>query len=162
MPMITNYIDIYCFIYPSFCFTSSSNLLNFPKQLLHIPNRLLQFPKKFSLPQHYFASLCQKLEHNFLIFFPFFHLWSFQTIFFQGTADQSALSSFEQVVQSTSSSSSPNIVINYCFAFSLNSSGARDASQITCLIQFLIDPSPCSKNTFLTSSATKYTPKSAS
>ena len=39
-------------------------------------------------------------------------------------ADQSALSSFEQVVQSTSSSSSPNIVINYCFAFSLNSSGA--------------------------------------
>ena len=47
------------------------------------------------------------------------------------------------MVQSTSSSSSPNIVINYCFAFSLNSSGARDASQITCLIQFLIDPSPC-------------------
>ena len=47
------------------------------------------------------------------------------------------------MVQSTSSSSSPNIVINYCFAFSLNSSGARDASQIACLIQFLIDPSPC-------------------
>ena len=82
VPMITNYIDIYCFIYPSFCFTSPSNLLNFPKQLhhlpnklLHIPNRLLQFPKKFSLPQHYFASLCQKLEHNFLIFFSLFFIF---------------------------------------------------------------------------------------
>ena len=32
----------------------------------------------------------------------------------------------------------------------------KKASQITCLLQFLIDPSPCSKTTFLTVSAAKY------
>ena len=37
----------------------------------------------------------------------------------------------------------------------------KKASQITCLLQFLIDPSPCSKTTFLTVSAAKYIPNSA-
>ena len=81
VPMITNYIDIYCFIYPSFCFISPSNLLNFLQKihltnnLLHIPNRLLHFPKKISLPQHYFVALCQKLKHNFTKYFPFFFIF---------------------------------------------------------------------------------------
>ena len=119
-----------CFISPKNCFIS-------PTSCFISPTDCFISPTKFSLPHHYFASLCQKLEHNLLIFFPFFSSLELNfKQFFLGTADQSALSSFEQVVQSTSSSSSSNIVINYCFACSLNSSGARDASQITCLIQF--------------------------
>ena len=72
----------FCFICPSFCFISPSNLLHFPNKLLHLPNKLLHFPNRLlhfpnkiltlSNTHHYFASLCQKLEHIFLIFFHFF------------------------------------------------------------------------------------------
>ena len=58
-----------CFISPTNCFISPTNCFISPTSCFISPT-------KFSLPHHYFASLCQKLEHNFLIFFPFFHLWS--------------------------------------------------------------------------------------
>ena len=58
-----------CFISPTNCFIS-------PTSCFISPTDCFISPTKFSLPHHYFASLCQKLEHNFLIFFPFFHLWS--------------------------------------------------------------------------------------
>ena len=98
-----------CFISPTNCFISPTNCFISPTDCFISPT-------KFSLPHHYFASLCQKLEHNFLIFFPCFSSLelNFEQFFFQGTADQSALSSFEQVVQSTSSSSSPNILVIVC------------------------------------------------
>ena len=54
-----------CFISPTNCFVS-------PTVCFISPTDCFISPTKFSLPHHYFASLCQKLEHNFLIFFPFF------------------------------------------------------------------------------------------
>ena len=58
-----------CFISPTNCFISPTNCFISPTSCFISPT-------KFSLPHHYFASLCQKLEHIFLIFFPFFQLWS--------------------------------------------------------------------------------------
>ena len=54
-----------CFISPKNCFIS-------PTSCFISPTDCFISPTKFSLPHHYFASLCQKLEHNFLIFFPCF------------------------------------------------------------------------------------------
>ena len=54
-----------CFISPTNCFISPTNCFISPTDCFISPT-------KFSLPHHYFASLCQKLEHNFLIFFPCF------------------------------------------------------------------------------------------
>ena len=57
-----------CFISPTNCFISPTNCFISPTSCFISPT-------KFSLPHHYFASLCQKLEHNFLIFFPFFFIF---------------------------------------------------------------------------------------
>ena len=57
------------------CLISPNNCIISPTSCFISPTDCFSSPKKFSLPQHYFASLCQKLEHNLTIVFLFFFIF---------------------------------------------------------------------------------------